>query len=83
METMPWYRSAILRQQIAQMVIAALTLFGIASENFDVDASLAAIFAGVGGLIAVWTFATRLFKPTPPITDLAQNRTQAMVAKQG
>lgn len=81
LDTIPWYRSAILRQQIAQMVIAVLTLFGIASENFDVDATLAAVFAGAGGLIAIWTFGTRMFKPTPPITAVAVEAIQERDAK--
>lgn len=83
MNTIPWYQSAILRQQIVQLLTAALLLFGVSSDAIDVDQTTGLIFGGVAGLTAVWTFLTRLYKPTPPITAEAQLKTEALVKRQG
>lgn len=69
---LPWYQSAIVRQQIVQLIVAATALFGVNLGDFDVDATLVSIFAGIAGVVAVWTLLTRLFKPAPPVTDTAQ-----------
>lgn len=68
---LPWYQSAIVRQQIVQIVVAATALFGVNLGDFDVDATLVSIFAGIAGVVGVWTLLTRLFKPAPPMTDTA------------
>lgn len=74
--TLPWYRSAILRQQIVQIITAVLLLFGVASETIDVDQTIGLVLGGIAGLTALWTFITRLVKPTPPITQAAVVATQ-------
>lgn len=81
METIPWYKSSILRQQIVQFSIAALTLFGVASDDINIDDTLGAIFGGVAGLTALWTFITRLYKAHRPITVDAAIKTEAMVKR--
>jgi hypothetical protein len=83
MNKIPWYDSAILRQQIAQLLIQLAALFGIATGTLDIEGTVGAIFAGASALVALWTFITRLRKPTPPITDEAVERTQALAKKQG
>lgn len=71
MESLPWYKSAILRQQIVQVLVAATALFGINTGTIDLDSTVASIFAGIAGVIAVWTFITRLIKPAPNLTATA------------
>lgn len=71
METLPWWKSAILRQQIVQLLVATTALVGINTDTIDLDATVASIFAGIAGVIALWTFITRLLKPSPPITATA------------
>jgi hypothetical protein len=78
METLPWWQSAIVRQQIVQIVVAAAALLGFNLGDFDVDATVVSIFAGITGVIGVWTLITRLVKPTPPITETAAVKTEAM-----
>lgn len=74
MENLPWYKSAILRQQIVQMLVAATALIGVNTETIDLDATVASIFAGIAAVIAIWTFITRLVKPAPNLTAAAQNK---------
>lgn len=82
---LPWYQSAIVRQQIVQAVTALTALLGVNLGDFDVDATLVNIFAGIAGAVAVWTLLTRLFKPAPPITDAAAAKEldRKIAAKQG
>jgi hypothetical protein len=74
MENLPWYKSAILRQQIVQLIVAGTAIVGVNTETIDLDATVASIFAGIAALIAVWTFITRLVKPAPNLTATAQNK---------
>lgn len=83
MNTIPWYQSSILRQQIVQMIVAVLTLFGVATGDFDLNATTGAIFGGVAGVTALWTFITRLYKAHRPITEDAAIKTQAMIRQGG
>lgn len=78
---LPWYKSAILRQQIVQLIVSASALSGIALPGIDWDATVSAIFAGIAAAIAVWTIVTRLFNPAPNITVKAAQKEQALVAK--
>lgn len=80
METVPWYQSAIIRQQIAQVVLAATALFGVNLGGLDVDATLVSIFAGIAGVIAVWTTITRIVKPAPNLSARAANKEVELVA---
>lgn len=75
----PWYRSAIARQQIVQVVTALLLLFGVQSEAIDVDRTVGVVLAVISGGTAVWTLLTRLYKPTPPITEEAAQRLAKML----
>lgn len=79
--TLPWYRAAIIRQQVVQMLVAGCALLGIQSEGINWDETVASIFAGVSGAIAVWTFITRLVKPAPNLTQLAADRERELVAE--
>jgi hypothetical protein len=73
MEPLPWYKSAIIRQQIVAFVLAAFGLFKFKSD-LDIDATVGAILAGVAAIIPVWTILTRLFKPSPNMTVTAANK---------
>lgn len=77
--TLPWYKAAILRQQIVQLLIAACTLFGVNTDGINWDETVASIFAGYAGVVAVWTILTRLFKPAPNVTQLAADRERELV----
>lgn len=83
MNTIPWYQSTILRQQIVQLIVAALTLFGVSTDQYDIDGTLGLIFGGITGAVAVWTMLSRIYKPNPPISEEAAARQQAMTRKQG
>jgi len=69
---LPWYQSAIVRQQIVQLLVAGTALFGVNLGGIDLDNVVASIFAGIAALVAIWTIITRLTKPAPAITDAAQ-----------
>lgn len=77
--TIPWYKSAILRQQIVQAAVALTALIGVNTETIDLDATVASIFAGIAGVIALWTFITRLVKPAPNLTATAQAKEEQLV----
>src|SRR5687767_10359580 len=77
--TIPWYQSAIIRQQIAQVVVALTALFGVNLGGLDVDATLVSVFAGIAAVIAVWTTVTRIFKPAPNLSATAVRKEVAMV----
>lgn len=83
MNTIPWYQSAVLRQQIVQLLIAALALFGVASDDINLDAMVGGLLAGGAGLTALWTIITRVYKPHPPITESAAQAHRQLLAKQG
>lgn len=74
---LPWYKSAIIRQQIAAFLIAGLGLFKITTD-IDIDATLTAVFAGIAAIIPVWTIVTRLFKPNPNMTMTAAAKEAAL-----
>lgn len=69
MKTIPWYRSAILRQQIVQIVNALLLGMGVTLSTVDVDSIVGLVMSGVSVLTAVWTVITRVKKPTPPVSE--------------
>lgn len=79
METVPWYKSAIVRQQITQAIVALTALFGINLGGLDVDATLASIFAGIAAVIAVYTIVTRIFKPAPNLSQTAARKEVELV----
>lgn len=81
METLPWYKSAIIRQQIVQLLIAGTAFFGITSTDIDWDATVGSIFAGIAAATAVWTIITRIFKPAPNMSNTAIVKEQDLVAK--
>lgn len=70
METLPWYRSAIVRQQIVAFLVAAFGLLKFQTD-IDVDATVGAILAGIAALIPVYTIVTRIFKPAPNLSQTA------------
>lgn len=73
MEKIPWYQSAIIRQQIVMVIAGALGLLNI-STDIDIDATVAIIFAAVTALVPLWTIFTRATKSAPPITDTAAKK---------
>lgn len=81
METIPWYKSAILRQQVVQLLVAGTALVGVNTETIDLDATVASIFAGIAAVVAIWTFVTRLFKPAPNMTTTAANTEARLIAE--
>lgn len=80
--TIPWYQSAIIRQQIVQLIVVVLGMAGVVTD-IDWSATMEAVFGGIAAIVAVWTIVTRLFKATPPITEAAAVKTEAFKAKQG
>lgn len=76
--TFPWYKSKIIQQQIVQLIIVCLGLFGFVTD-IDWGATVEAIFSGIAGLVAVWTVITRLFKPAPNITVKAAIKEQELI----
>lgn len=75
MRTIPWYKSAIVRQQIVQAITALLVVMGVSLDAVDIDSIVGLVLGGMSVATAVWTVITRLRKPTPPITDEALERT--------
>jgi len=74
-----WYNSGIIRQQIVMVIVGVLGLFGVTTD-IDVDATVATVFAAIAVLVPIYTIVTRLFKPTPPITETAVNKERSMKA---
>jgi hypothetical protein len=81
--TIPWYQSSILRQQIVQLIVAALTIFGVSSGDFDINGTVGLVFGGITGVTAVWTFITRLYKVHRPITQVAAEKHMALNSQRG
>ncbi len=79
--TIPWYQSAIVRQQIAQLITALVAILGVNLGGLDVDAALVSIFAGIAAIIAVWTTLTRIFKPAPNLSATAVRKEIELVSK--
>ena len=79
-DTIPWYSSSIVRQQIVMIIVGAIGLFGVTTD-LDVDATVGAVLAGVAAIIPVWTLLSRLFQPTPPITETAVKKEAEMKAE--
>lgn len=78
-ESIPWYRSAIIRQQIVQIIIAGLALAGITTD-VDWSTTVEALFAGIAAGVAVWTVITRLFKPSPNMSMTAAVKEKELTA---
>lgn len=81
METLPWYKSAIVRQQIVQLLVAVVALFGFNTEGIDLDATTASIFAGIAAVVSVWTLVTRIFKPAPNLSQTAADKEIELVSR--
>lgn len=81
MENLPWYKSAIIRQQIVQLLIAGTAFFGITSTDIDWDATVGSIFAGIAAATAVWTIITRIFKPAPNMSNTAATKEADLIRK--
>lgn len=79
--TIPWYQSAIVRQQIVQIVVALTALLGVNLGDFDVDKTLMSIFAGIAGVVGVWTLITRIFKPAPNLSATAVRKEVELVQR--
>jgi hypothetical protein len=79
-ETLPWYKSAIIRQQIVQLIVAVMALVGVTTD-IDWNATVEAIFAGIAAVVAVWTVITRLFKPAPNLTATAVAKERELIEK--
>lgn len=77
---MPWYKSAILQSQIVAFVMAALSFFNITTD-FDLKETVAAVFAGVGALAAVYAFIKRLTAPSPNLTLAADRKERELIAE--
>lgn len=78
---LPWYESAIIRQQVVQMANAFFILLGISTSTLNVDGTVGAVFGAISAATAVWTLITRLRKPTPPITYEAAQRLSVELRK--
>ncbi len=81
METLPWYKSAIIRQQIVALLLAVLGITGLGAklgDEFDIEKIVTGVFAFAALIIPAWTIFTRLFKPTPPMTETAAKKAEEM-----
>ena len=81
-----WLRaSAILRQQVALIVVTVLGLFG-QSLDFDLNQTLEkvtdAVVALLVVLLPVWTIVTRIRKPAPNLSAAAK-KTEVRLVEQG
>ena len=76
----PWYQSAIIRQQVVLLIVSTLGLLGVTTE-IDWDATVTVIFAAVAALIPIYTIVTRLFKPSPNLTATASAKEKELVAR--
>lgn len=75
METIPWYQSAIVRQQIVQFAVALIGLLGWSKAvDFDIDQTVGLILGGIGAVVSVWTIVTRIRKPAPNLSQAAANK---------
>lgn len=82
MDTMPWWKSDILRAQIAMGLVALLGLFGVSTDLADaVPKIVEVVFAIVPLLITLYTIVSRLFKPMPPITQKAAEIERTMIVE--
>lgn len=70
MEKIPWYQSAIVRQQIVMILVGLVGVFKI-STDVDIDATVTAVLAGIAAVVPVFTLVARLIKANPPLTDTA------------
>lgn len=77
MEKIPWYESAIVRQQVIMIVVGLAGVLKLATD-IDIDATVTAVFAGIAAVMPVWTMITRLTKAHPPLTDAAALREDAV-----
>lgn len=71
---MPWYQSAIIRQQIIAALLAILGLTGLSTKlgvEFDIEGIVTTVFGAAAVLIPAWTIITRLFKTNPNLTKTA------------
>lgn len=80
METIPWYKSAIIRQQIVALIAAVIGLLNIQTD-IDIDATITAIFGGIAAIIPIYTIITRMIKPNPPITETAAQKEEEFQKK--
>jgi len=80
-QTLPFWRSAILRHQLVQIILAVSALVGIKSDAINWDDTIGAVFAGIGAAVAIWTFITRLIKPAPNLTLMAIDKEIALREK--
>lgn len=75
MEKIPWYQSAIVRQQIVQFSAALIGLLGWSQfADFNIDQTVGLILGGIGAVTAVWTVVTRVLKPAPNLSQTAANK---------
>lgn len=79
METIPWYQSAIVRQQIVAAIVALGGLAGINFGDLDVDKVVTNLFLGFAALVAIYTTITRIFKPAPNLTATAARKEVELV----
>ncbi len=76
MDSIKWYQSAIVRQQVVMFLLGIVGLFKLSiPSEIDVEAVVTAIFAFIAAIVPVVTVLSRLFKPTPPITETAMLKT--------
>lgn len=73
-QLLPFWKSAIIRHQVVQLLIYGTALFGIQSDAINWDDTVGAVFAGIGALVAVWTIITRAIKPAPNLTLMAVDK---------
>jgi hypothetical protein len=78
---LPWYKSAIIRQQVTMMLVSIVGLTGV-SLGVDVAQIVEVGFAIIPIVITARTIWTRLFKASPPITEKAATAERALILDQ-
>jgi hypothetical protein len=80
MNTIPWYRSQIILQQVVALIAAVIGLLGITTD-IDITTTVTAVFAAITALVPVATILTRVFKPSPNLTLAAELKEKELIAK--
>jgi len=72
-EHIPWYKSDIQKVQVVAF-ISALTAFTGFAADFDWNAIITGIFGTVALLAPVVTYLIRKFRPSPNLSDAADEK---------
>ena len=80
MNTIPWYKSNTLRALVIALLVQVVTWIGLTDNvsNEEVAENVDRVLAVIEFLALAWAAWARLKQPTPPITEAAAQKMQAM-----